>query len=568
MAEFAINDSVSPTTGFTPFQLMYGMHPRKPIDMIAESKAPAAEEFIKRMTAAINKTRENIDRAQLAMKIQADKRRRDHSFKIGDMVMLSTKNLKLPSTHSRKLSPKWIGPFKIIGQRHKDSFQISLPQDFKIHPVFHVNLLKPWINNDSQEFPDRHQDPPPAVIINDQEEFEAEAIIKKRTRYGKTQYLVKWKGYRDEDCTWEPEDNLQNAPDLIREFNQKSSRRVQIIQINSQNGTPQSSGRTLYKEGDGTHWISNNQPLKKSPNMLTHDHHCTPITHQKVDRFSTEARHELETEKEARNIQCYSIKKFVEVTSEQGEKLIGYETISFNIYYYRPGTMTFLSMHSAACDCKMCEWITKPPCRRPSPKRQVSPRHQPYQPQIGKRTSNNKKRPGTPTPVYQAPTSPASPRWEDLPEGCEWTEDPWPIEEATQTRELDILPTTQEMVTDYWQKQHLEVTHRIANMDMDKDLRKKICPMVPEYSANRNRASAEDACMKTRRAELLLQEASDGKKSYGEAYKAWVFYLHRCEHGTAIYHAEWYCPSCEIVATDLNSHYQDDWAHIKKEPTV
>jgi hypothetical protein len=88
MAEFAINDSVSPTTGFTPFQLMYGIHPRKPIDMIAESKAPAAEEFIKGMTTAINKARENIDRAQLAMKIQADKRRRDHSFKIGDMVIV------------------------------------------------------------------------------------------------------------------------------------------------------------------------------------------------------------------------------------------------------------------------------------------------------------------------------------------------------------------------------------------------------------------------------------------------------------------------------------------------
>ena len=54
MAEFAINDSVSPTTGFSPFQLMYGMHPRKPIDMITGSKAPAAEEFVKEMTMVIS----------------------------------------------------------------------------------------------------------------------------------------------------------------------------------------------------------------------------------------------------------------------------------------------------------------------------------------------------------------------------------------------------------------------------------------------------------------------------------------------------------------------------------
>ena len=136
MAEFAINDSISPTTGFTPFQLMYGMHPRKPIDIIAESKAPAAQEFIDQMTTAISTARERINRAQIAMKIQADKKHRDHQLKIGDKVMLSTKNLKLPLMHSCKLSPKWIGPFAIIGQKHKNSFELDLEGKFQIHPVF------------------------------------------------------------------------------------------------------------------------------------------------------------------------------------------------------------------------------------------------------------------------------------------------------------------------------------------------------------------------------------------------------------------------------------------------
>src|SRR3954467_10010512 len=372
MAEFAINDSISPTTGFTPFQLMYGMHPRKPIDLIAESHAPAAEEFIKTMTATISKARENIARAQTAMKIQADKRRRDHNFQIGDKVMLNAKNLKLPSTHSRKLSPKWVGPFKIIGQKHKDSFKLDLADKFQIHPVFHANLLKPWINNDDHMFPDRRQDPPPAIIINDQEEFEAEAIIKKRTLYGKKQYLVKWKGYRDEDCPWVPDDNLKNAPDLIRTFNQKTSRQVQIIQINNQDRSSQNSGRILHKEGDDTQAVSSTPPHSQtSSNMLFRDHKCTPTIHQQVDHFTEEARHEQEIEKESEAIQRYSVKKFVEVTSDKGEILMGYETASFNIYYYRPGNMMFMGMHSAACDCNMCDFITKPPCHhQPSPRRQ------------------------------------------------------------------------------------------------------------------------------------------------------------------------------------------------------
>jgi hypothetical protein len=54
MAEFAINDSVSESTRFSPFQLMYGMHPRKPIDMITESKAPAADDFLKEMLTTIS----------------------------------------------------------------------------------------------------------------------------------------------------------------------------------------------------------------------------------------------------------------------------------------------------------------------------------------------------------------------------------------------------------------------------------------------------------------------------------------------------------------------------------
>ena len=154
MAEFAINDSVSVTTKFSPFQLMYGMNPRKPINMVNESKAPAAEEFIKEMISAITRARDNITKAQAAMKAQADKHCRDHTFQIGDKVMLSTKNLNLKSTHSRKLSPKWVGPFKIIEQSHKDSFQLDLEGKFNIHPVFHVNLLKPYKENDDTLFPD------------------------------------------------------------------------------------------------------------------------------------------------------------------------------------------------------------------------------------------------------------------------------------------------------------------------------------------------------------------------------------------------------------------------------
>lgn len=135
--------------------------------------------------------------------------------------MVSTKNLNVTSQIGRpaaKLDHRWAGPFVVLEKNSAVSYKIELPANMRVHPVFHMSVLKRYQEATNERFPGRNPDRPPPVIVDEEEEFEIEEILAHETKRGKTRYLVKWKGYPLSDASMLPESDLKNAPDILQSY--------------------------------------------------------------------------------------------------------------------------------------------------------------------------------------------------------------------------------------------------------------------------------------------------------------------------------------------------------------
>jgi hypothetical protein len=235
MVEFAYNNAKQASTGLTPFYCDLGQHPLVPDSLLTTTefsditRVDATAGFLRRMAEILHEARGAIAEAQERQAYYANQHRREETFEEGEMVLLSTANITAAvdaRRPSHKLNPRFIGPYRIAKVVSPTAYKLELPPTMKIHPVFHVSLLRKYQPN-PEEFGERCQVPPPPVVINDQQEYEVERILDKRTRRRRTEYLVKWAGYELYDATWEPLDSLDNAQDAVRQFEQSFTETAQ-----------------------------------------------------------------------------------------------------------------------------------------------------------------------------------------------------------------------------------------------------------------------------------------------------------------------------------------------------
>jgi len=94
-AEFIYNNKVYSSTQTSPFKANYGQDPRMGFEGKKKGKYVGAKKFVEKMKEIQEEAKAALGKAQEDIKKYADRRRSEvDEYKVGDLVMLSTKDLK------------------------------------------------------------------------------------------------------------------------------------------------------------------------------------------------------------------------------------------------------------------------------------------------------------------------------------------------------------------------------------------------------------------------------------------------------------------------------------------
>ena len=140
-----------------PFEALYGRKCRSPIcwNEIGEAQITGPE-LIQETSDKIAKIRDHLRTARSRQKSYADRRRKPMEFEVGDLVLLKVSPWKgvVRFGKRNKLSPRYVGPFKILERIGKVAYKLDLPPELNnVHPTFHVSNLKKCLADQNLHIP-------------------------------------------------------------------------------------------------------------------------------------------------------------------------------------------------------------------------------------------------------------------------------------------------------------------------------------------------------------------------------------------------------------------------------
>jgi len=154
-----------------------------------KGKYKGAEKFVTKMKEIQEEVKAALGKAQEEIKKYVDRKRGNvNEYKVGELVMLSTKDLKyqMVGRRTKKLTERFVGPYRIKKIVSSNTVELELPSMIKIHLVVNISRIRRYIG----QVEGQRKEQPAPVVIEGEEEWKVERILNKQWIRGKNKYLV------------------------------------------------------------------------------------------------------------------------------------------------------------------------------------------------------------------------------------------------------------------------------------------------------------------------------------------------------------------------------------------
>ena len=214
MIEFSYNNSYHTSIKCAPYEALYGRKCRSPLCWVEIGDSQlSSPDIVQETIDKIVIIRDRLKAAQDRQKSYADNRRKPLEFQVGDTVFLKVSPWKgtVRFGKKEKLSPRFVGPFKITRRIGPVAYKLDLPPELSaIHDTFHVSNLKKCLVDEAALVPLED------IQVNDKLNFVEEPMEildreVKCLRQSKIPIVkVRWNTKRGPEYTWEREDYMMH----------------------------------------------------------------------------------------------------------------------------------------------------------------------------------------------------------------------------------------------------------------------------------------------------------------------------------------------------------------------